>query len=61
MDKLPKDTVIIQFMEGSNDVPAPVLAATDTAELHLKVRVIFRRSTVLLLRVTNNCTTGASA
>ena len=39
MDKLPKDAVIIQFMEGSNDVPAPVLAATDTAELHLEVRV----------------------
>ena len=61
MDKLPKDTVIIQFMEGSNDVPAPVLAAKDTAELHLEVRAIFRRSTVLLLRVTKNCTTGASA
>ena len=39
MDKLPKDAVIIQFMEGSNDVPAPVLAATDTAELHLEVQV----------------------
>lgn len=47
MDKLPKDAVIIQFMEGSNDVPAPVVAATDTAELHLKVWVIFRRSVVL--------------
>ena len=42
MDKLPKDAVIIQFMEGSNDVPAPVLAATDTAELHLQVRVLLK-------------------
>ena len=39
MDKLPKDAVIIQFMEGSNNTPAPVLAATDTAELHLETQV----------------------
>ena len=39
MDKLPKDAVIIQFMEASNDTPAPVLAATDIAELHLEAQV----------------------
>ena len=41
MDKLPKNAVIIQFTEASNDVPAPVLAATDTdtAEIHIEAQV----------------------
>lgn len=42
MDKLPKDAVIIQFMEASDDVPVPVLAASDIAELHLEAQVHLR-------------------